>query len=141
MTKTKTGQLYISEKATNFIDNWFEKRNPGIEFILETFYYSFNHALNEIKGKFTENELNLIIDAFNGTLLTTQIMGQHLQPQVEDGCSFEFLNDKWDVSKKDLLKKISELTNFQAAAIEIWASALWQKHHGTKMEEFKKILL
>lgn len=139
--KTKTGALYISEKATEFIDNWFKRRNPGIEFILESFYITFNHALYEIKGKFSDNELNLILDAFNGTLLTTQIMGQHLLPQVEDGCRFEFLDEKWEVKKEELLKKISDLTNFQAAAVELWASAFWQKHHGQGMDEFKKILL
>lgn len=141
MAKTKTGQLYISEKATQFIDSWFEKRNPGIEFILETFYTTFNHALHEIKGKFSDNELNLILDTFNGNFLTPQLIGQHLHAQVDDGCKFEYLDEKWEVTKEDLLKKISELTNFQAAAVELWSSAFWQKHHGQGMEEFKKILL
>lgn len=141
MGRIKTGQLYISERTSNFIDTWFDKRNPGIEFILETFYYTYNHALAEIKGLFTDAELNLIIDAFNGTLLTPQIIGQHLLPQMEDSCKFEFLDEKWEVKKDDLLKKISGLTNFQKAAVEMWATTLWQKHNGEKIDKFKKILL
>jgi len=60
---------------------------------------------------------------------------------MEDSCKFEFLDEKWEVKKDDLLKKISGLTNFQKAAVEMWATTLWQKHNGEKIDKFKKILL
>ncbi len=141
--KVKIGATYVNERIAIFVDKWFDKRTPGIEFVLETFYYTFNHGLGEIKGVFTEVELNLIANAFNGTLLTPQIVGQHLRPQVEDGCSFEQLDKKWEVEKDKLLEKIDKLTNFQKTIVEIWAVTFWKVVAAGKGDEenFKNILI
>ena len=121
----------ISEKIAEFYVTHFKNINNGGTYVLSAFPTLYKRALNEIKGKFAAEELCLIIDVFNATILTPQLAGQHLVPKVEDGIALDGLAEKWEVNAEPHLDKLRNLHHLQATALEIWACNFW---HGKEKD-------
>lgn len=124
----------IPGAAAEWYPGLFESLNQGLEFIIEAFPTLYKRALDEIKGKFLEGELLLMVDVFNATYLLPQILGTHLDIQVSDGCALDGLDQKWGVMKNPLLDKIAALTSFQAACLELFVVGFWHGGHWEKMD-------
>jgi len=124
----KTAPRLIGSEA-EFYRAHFDSLNQGLELVMAAFPTLHRRALAECVGKFEPGELKLIIDVFNVTVLTSGLLGQHLAPKVNDGCSLEDLDKKWGIDRETLLGKIAALTSFQSAALEIWAVGYWQGGH------------
>lgn len=86
----------------------------------------YQRSLHEIRGLFSAGELSLMIDCHNGTILTSSLAGQQLPITVRDSIELDRMDDKWEVDKADLLRKIDELPIFSRACLEVWASAFWE---------------
>ena len=84
-------------------------------------------ACEEARRKFTQGEQSMLIDIYNGTMLTPGLLGQTLSAQVED--SFRLYpgiyEDKWGVEQKEMLEKIRALPRLSAAFLELWAVGFW----------------
>jgi len=78
---------------------------------------------------FTIGELSMLLDIYNGTLLSPNIiqLGAGLELQVSDSFVLYpgMYEDKWKVEKEEMIGKIKKLTEWQAACITIWACDFW----------------
>jgi hypothetical protein len=75
----------------------------------------------------TAGELKLLLDIYNSTMLTPMALDRDsLDLQVRDSFTLYpgMYEDKWGVDKS-MLDKISKLSNFQAACLQIWAVEFW----------------
>ena len=128
----------ISDKTEQFLSENFKTINAGAEFTLEIFPVLFSRTLNSLKGRFTAEELSLMIDVFNTTILTTGIAGQHLHFGCVDSIELDGSDAKWDVDKTTFLNKTRDLKPFEAACLEIWVKGFWQGGH--ELDQYVKKL-
>lgn len=96
-----------------------------------------SQAMDTARKKFTRGEQQMLIDIYNGTMLTPHLLGQMLVGQVED--SFRLYpgvyEEKWGVTQKDMIDKIISLDPMSAALAELWAVAFWGTGEG-KLEDY-----
>jgi len=134
----------ISDQAIEFYSSQWDNLNAGVTYTLEAFFPLYRRTLHEMRGKFTEGELSLLIDVSNGLWLTPGIAGQHTIAQTEDGCDLDKLDKKWKIDKKILVEKLKSLPIFALACLEVWACGFWcskndQGEVGSySTEDFKK---
>lgn len=126
----------IREGAKNWYAENFATTNAGVVFILESFPELYKRALLEIKGRFSREELLLIVDVYNATALTPGM--PMLDAQVSDGIALDSLHKKWEIDGSELVKKITGLTSFQSAILEIWANGYWYAQPGKKLRDLEK---
>jgi hypothetical protein len=130
MKKEKKITPRISEQTAEWIPANFANMNAGAEYILEAFPVLYRRTLEEIKGVLTKSELMVMIDVFNGHALTPRMSGQELWWSVSEGIKYDSLDQKWDIKKEDMQKKMEGLTTFQCACLEIWANGFWYAEKG-----------
>lgn len=102
-------------------------------------------TLLEIKGKFTQSELNMIIDIHNGLIFAAPLYSENAKRMVMMSTteSQEYFKtaDKWEVDIKNLLEKLSNLTNSQAFFLCEWAYQFWYENPDKKsFEEWRSML-
>jgi len=131
----------VSEGAAQFYPTIFSSLNAGLEFTIEGFPVLYRRTLHGLKGRFEQKELSLMIDVFNATSIVPQMAGQHLATKVSDGILLDRLDQKWEIDGKALNEKISKLTIFESACLELWAMGQTQKtkggQHGNQNEKWK----
>jgi hypothetical protein len=115
----------ISEKAGDFYPAHFSSRNGGLEYVLDAFPALYQRTIPQVLAKFKGQELMLIIDVFNATMLTAGIAGQHVGISVADGIDLDRLDEKWGIDRAEIMEKIEGLAAFEAACLEIWANGFW----------------
>ncbi len=128
----------IAEQSAKFYSEVFPSLNAGMEYVGDAFPLLYKRTLLSLKNIFSRAELCLLIDIFNGTFLTPNLAGQHLEIQVEDGIKLEGLDEKWEVDSEKLLGKIQSLKFFERVCLEIWAKGFWNKNQN--MDEWLKSL-
>lgn len=128
----------IAEQAAQFYSEVFSSLNAGMEYVGTAFPLLYKRTLLSLKNTFSRAELSLLIDVFNGTFLTPDLAGQHLEIQVEDGIRLEGLDEKWKVDSETLLGKVRALNMFERACLEIWAKGFWNKDQN--MDEWLDLL-
>ena len=119
----------ISEKSEIFFKNNFKNVNSGVEYLLEAIpAIARVYAGYQLKGKFTGDELKLMIDVMNGTMLTAQFAGQHLLANIQDGIVLDHLDEKWKVDSDKIQEKIKNLSIPDIFFLEIWIQGFWQQN-------------
>ena len=115
----------INDSTAEFYPDFFRSLNAGAVYVLEIFPRLYQRTLHDMKGKFSESELSLMIDVMNATMLTPQSAGYHLTGNVSDGIALDGLDTKWEIDGPALNKKMGALSPFEAACLEIWANGFW----------------
>ena len=86
-----------------------------------------SRSCDTARRNFSRGEQSMLIDIFNGTILTPGILGRHLTAEVED--SFDLYSgvyeEKWGVSRDEMMKKIDSLSPLDAIFLELWAVGFW----------------
>ena len=89
-----------------------------------------NETVGQIRSLvgFTPGELSLLLDIYNGTGLTPEVLDRDaLYLEVEG--AFRLYPDvhhrTWGVDRKALLGKIRKLTDVQAVCLQLWACDFW----------------
>jgi hypothetical protein len=121
----KTGPE-ISDQTSAWILDTFPKINSGMTYISNGFPSLYRATLHDMKGTFSPTELSLMIDVFNGLILTPQLAGQHIALQVANGIKLDSLDEKWGINGLELMRKIDSMTLFDRACLEIWLSRYWK---------------
>lgn len=97
-------------------------------------------ACDQARRKFTRGEQAMLIDIFNGSLLTPGILGQHLIAQVEDSFALypQVYEAKWGVTQTEMMDKTISLDPVAAAFVELWAVGFWALNTGAagELEEY-----
>lgn len=138
MTKKRIS-LYVTLKAHETFREIFGKPITGEQFVLNAFPGLYRRAMFDLKGRFSEAELCLILDVFNGLKIQPEMSSQHIIANVGDGCDMNGLDEKWGISKPELILKLAQLSIFHLACLEIWAQNFWANGQG--MNEFVKVLV
>jgi hypothetical protein len=134
----------VEDQTRDYLSKHFSTINAGAEYVLDGFPMLYNRALHEIKGRFTEEELSFLVEAFKDTKLGAQLAGQQLRVYCDDAMTFRKLDEKWHLERDGLLQKIREMPSFQTACLEIWARTYWFRkwNKGEKaMREYVAALL
>jgi len=121
----------VSPQALAWITDTFKNPTHGAGYCIEAFHVLYAHSMYDLKGQFGEGELSLMIDVFNGTMLTPGRAGQQLLVDCVDGMALNGLDEKWNVDRKAFTDKLKSLTLTESACIEIWANGYW---YGGKSE-------
>lgn len=83
-------------------------------------------AINEISNKFTNNEKKYLADMLNSTLINYDIDQKTLlKLNIIDVDIYEHLGNKWGVNPIDLVKKIDEVSSFQAFSMVVIIKEWW----------------
>lgn len=115
----------ILDSAAEFYPRVFPSLNAGCTFILDSFPILFRRSMRELRGRFTGSELYLILDVYNGYMMTPSITGAILHQQCLDAIELDDADAKWDIDESEFLNKLTLLTSFQSACLEIWACGYW----------------
>jgi hypothetical protein len=115
----------LSDHAAEYYSGHFRSRNQGIEYALEAWPVLCKRALVELQGKFSVDELRLLIDVFNGTALTPSMAGQHIATQVADAIALDGLDQKWGIDGPRMMSRLKRLAPIMLASLEIWANGYW----------------
>lgn len=116
----------ISSDHERWLKEYFKTKSAGAEFILPWAVDTFFRALNGIKSIFSEAELKTIIEAHKDVrLLPQQSKGTYLHLRVLDACENSMAHTKYGASKTNIEIKLKRLTDTQATALMIWATAFW----------------
>lgn len=128
----------VREPVREFYASMFENQTAGSEFALEAFRFIIRRALAELTGKFSEQELILILDVANGLALSSEQFGAHILIDVADAIQFESADKKHTTDGKALLMKLGTLSTIQLGALGIWAKAFWIQF--AKRDKSKKFI-
>lgn len=93
----------------------YESKQQGVDRCLAGYLSLQIRTIYELKGIFEGSEIKLLADAFNGTLLSPDMMHKSiLIAQIEDAEQYDNLGAKWEVNIPQLVDKAKTLTNAQA---------------------------
>jgi len=112
----------LPEDVYNFLTATFGRPNTGANFVLNAFKPLYHQTLAALKGRFTREELHVIIFSMNGSTLAPQSVGRCLAGNINVYfMDFDSAKGKpYDVDG-NLLTTIKRLTLFERACLEIWA--------------------
>jgi len=131
----------ITASAATTLAMYFETAEVGARYVLNAFPTLLKTTIsNDLKGKFTENEVKLLIDVMNATMLTNDSVGHYLLANVEDGIALDKLDQKWEVHGELLVAKLKTLTLTQLAMLEIWVQGFWNQGGNTPDDYIANIL-
>lgn len=123
----------IEPGAAEFLQKGFVSLNAAAVWWLEAAPLLHARGLGEMRGVFSEAELNLILDALNGCALLVAggggLSGQYVLFEVADAMALNQYDEKWGVEAAPLLARLRTLTHFQRVALELWAAQLWAARH------------
>lgn len=130
----------ISKQAAEFLPEYFRSLNAGCEHVLNSWPGLFRLTLEEIRGRFSEGELSIMLDVMNATFITPENYGRHLIMNCQDGVNLDKLDEKWHIEKEIFFDKIQQLNTFQATCLEIWANGFWYSQKSAKdgLEDIKE---
>ncbi|MBW2345630.1 MAG: hypothetical protein JRF53_16845, partial [Deltaproteobacteria bacterium] len=72
MAKKQLGPR-IGPQTEKWLEGIFSAKHPGAEYVLEMTPSLYSRTLDDLKGRFGDGELSLMIDVFNSTMLTPQL--------------------------------------------------------------------
>ena len=132
---TKTSPR-ISDKSAALYKSIFGSVNAGMEYVGDAVPQLYRLTLHRLQGRFSRGELMLMLDVGNGSMLTAGMAGQHLGAQVADGIALDRLDVKWEIDGVALNTKVSGLTIFEAACLELWVQAFWEQEEHDNIEDY-----
>lgn len=87
--------------------------------------------------QFTLSEASLIVDAMNGIIWTDGITKQsHLYHNVRGAIEVDSLDEKWDLHADDMLTRLHDFTEAEAAEVLDKVTAFWHTSSHTPDIEF-----
>jgi hypothetical protein len=119
-------------KTMDFFKRHFGTVNAGAEYALEAFYSIFRATLRELRGKFSREELMLLIDGMRDRELIAATAGQDFLNEIEDAIHLHGADERWNVKKEEIIKKIRALPLSQRTMLEVWARGFWKSYSGNE---------
>jgi len=100
------------------------------------------YGRSQLKAKFDEKELSLVLDCLNATYLQDQaeIWLNCLHFEIEDAIEFEHLDEKWEVDGACLVQKIETAEKSTIMALIDFADFFWRSHEQWSACDTFKIL-
>ena len=144
MQKKSTDRISIGPKITpqchELMTSMFDRPGTGAAYIMDALPNLYSGTLQELAGLFSRGELMLMLDVQNGDLISGFSAGHHIGPNVRDGITLDELNKKWEIDGPALVDKMSGLTIFQSACLELWCQAFWHKYKELDVDLYVKTI-
>lgn len=111
------------------------RRSGAINTALRRYYALLRRARHALKTKFTQQEINLILDATNGVIWEPIESFLWLRHNIEDAIAFDGLDRKWGVEAESLIRKLDECTPLELAALVDATERFWHRCQELNLEE------
>lgn len=116
-----------NERTVEYLASHFKTKGAGAEYILAAWPVAARKFIClDMKGKFSDKELGLMIDVMNGKTLSPELAGQQLPLNVADGIALDGLDEKWGVAADRLNDKLASMSTPELMILEIWIQGSWQ---------------
>lgn len=132
----KTVSPRISLNTEIWLTEAFGSKGAGAEYILEAACAVQRRCIVDFKSLFSPDELKLMIDCFNGHILSPQSAGQSIKLSVSDSIIYDALDSKWGVDKATLLEKLEALPLPSRMFLEVWIKGFWEQHPKLTLETY-----
>jgi hypothetical protein len=132
----------ISNDHEKWLKEYFKTKSAGAEFILPWAVDVFFKSIRNVAGEFSVSELKTILDSHReARLMPNQSKQAYLLLRVEEACDERELHIQHGASKSNLEVKLRRLTDLQATALMIWATAYWTSKvwNGVSVEDYVKL--
>lgn len=110
-------RVYINPHLHEQIAKLYKSREDGLNRVVATYLQLRELALTEIRGIFTPNELTGIVDAFNGTLVTTPTVippAQMIRYELADAETLQDQSLRFGYNAAHMQRKLESLSETQA---------------------------
>ncbi len=132
----------ITHDQEKWLKEYFKTKSAGAEFILPWAVDVFFKSIRNVSQDFSIAELKTILEAHKDIkLMPNQSKQAYLLLRVEEACEERGVHIQHGASKNNLEVKIHRLSDLQATAIMIWATAYWtsKSWSGVSIEDYVKL--
>jgi len=132
----------ISQDHEKWLKDYFKTKSAGAEFILPWAVDIFFKSIRSVSGDFSVAELKTILESHRDVkLLPNQSKQAYLLLRVEEACQERNVHIQHGASKNNLEVKLRRLSDLQATALMIWATAYWTSKvwNGVPVEDYVKL--
>ncbi len=132
----------ISHDHEKWLKDYFKTKSAGAEFILPWAVDVFFKSIKSAAGEFSMAELKTVLEAHREVkLLPNQSKQTYLLLRVEEACQERNVHIQHGASRNNLEVKLRRLSDLQATAIMIWATAYWTSKvwNGVSIEDYVKL--
>lgn len=135
--------LDIQDGLANNIFDTYTSKSVGKGEAMNNIFDGYLHlrvvALATLKGVFSPEEINLLVENLNGTIIHAQFKANPsvLAAHVEDGDMYDRLGEKWGVDIESLCNKITSLNHLQVFFLNDEIMRWWDKQF-CSLDDFVK---
>ncbi len=132
----------ITTDQEKWLKDCFKTKSAGAEFILPWAVDVFFKSIRNVSSDFSVAELKTILESHKDVkLLPNQSKQAYLLLRVEEACEEHNAHIAHGASKSNLEVKLRRLTDLQATALMIWATAYWvsKAWNGVSIEDYVKL--
>ncbi len=104
-----------------------EQRSTVIGRDLDRYYEALKDTRRQLVKKFSDEEIGLILDNLNGTLMGETFGVRLIYANVEDAITYESIDAKWGVDGDALVEKLKALTFAENATLADAAERWWNR--------------
>lgn len=119
--------IRIEDQIAEMLSEVDFKPTTAAQVVVEVFVYLRRTTLLELKKTFTEKEITILADIYNGVMPTWRYLSskEMLIAEVEDGEHFENVCTRHGADFKRLIGKIKKLTSAQVAILQLELYRFW----------------
>ncbi|MBN2140965.1 MAG: hypothetical protein JW718_08165 [Desulfovibrionaceae bacterium] len=132
----------ISQDHEKWLKDYFKTKSAGAEFILPWAVDVFFKSIRGVSSEFSVAELKTILESHRDVkLLPSQSKQAYLVLRVQEACSERSVHIHHGASKSNLEVKLRRLSDLQATAVMIWATAYWVSKvwNGIPLDDYVKL--
>ena len=123
----------IEESALELFGQIFRKKNGapnpqgGATYIVEAFRAIYRQNLLDLKGKFSPQEIKLMLHAVKDSELSSEFAGRRLMEHTMDSISLDGALAEFGVDLVEFTEELGKLSVPQLAYLELWMQAYWNQ--------------
>ena len=132
----------ITHDQEKWLKDYFKIKSAGAEFILPWAVDVFFKSIRKVFSDFSVADLKTIQESHKDVkLMPNQSKQAYLLLRVEEACDEHSVHIQHGASKSNLEVKLRRLTDLQATAVMIWATAYWvsKAWNGVSVEDYVKL--
>ena len=139
----KITTIRIEKKIAENIKKTFGVIEKGAHAMFTGWFAIQKRMMYELKEKFSKKELQLLIELQNSHILSPDACSPDmLSALVQDGCTYDGLDEKWKVNKDTLIEKVQKLSFSQSLILQTYLNNFWYGSKEEKnMDDYLSILI
>lgn len=126
--------LAITDQAACLVGKTFRKSNSpaenpsgGATYLVDSFPAIFRQNLIDLKREFSTGEINLMINAMEGSSLSPEFAGRRIKLQVFDHITLDDAAETYKIDGEALVAKLQALPVAQLYLLELWIHGYWMQ--------------